>query len=117
MPPIEDDWIHIPHPDREWEHILPQIIPRKSLDPGLPRKNPTKSAWLDPPCSLANFRSTENLPAGILDVVIIGSGFSGTSVAWHILHGEESPRRKYLSVLMLEARDVCSGATGRNGTP
>ena len=111
MTSIEDDWIEVVHPDIEGKSI------KKSLDPGLPLPNPTQSSWLIPPDSLQNYRSTESLPTGLIDVVIIGSGFSGTSVAWHLLHGDDdSPRQSYLSTLMLEARDVCSGATGRNGT-
>jgi hypothetical protein len=87
-----------------------------AADPGLPRPHPTESSWLLPPDSLAKHQSSATLPSGPVDVVIIGSGFSGTSVAWHLLHGDGEPRTTYLSCLMLEARDVCSGATGRNGT-
>jgi len=110
MTAIEDDWIEVTHLDYESKSI------KKGLDPGLPRENPTPSSWLIPPDSLQNYRSTESLPTGLIDVVIIGSGFGGTSVAWHLLHGDsDSPRHSYLRTLMLEARDVCSGATGRNG--
>jgi FAD dependent oxidoreductase len=109
MTAIEDDWIEVTCSGLETSSET------KSLDPGLPRPNPTKSSWLIPPDPLQKFRSSESLPSGILDVVIIGSGFSGTSVAWHLLNGDDVPRQK-LDTLMLEARDVCSGATGRNGT-
>lgn len=43
-------------------------------------------------------------------MAIIGSGITGCSVARHLLHGDDS-----LKVTVLEARTVCSGATGRNG--
>ena len=43
------------------------------------------------------------------DVVIIGSGITGTSVAYNALSRESA-----LNVVMLEAREVCSGATGRS---
>ena len=112
MTSIEDDWIEVIHPDREKPS---KSLRRKSMDPGLPLPNPTKSSWQIPPDPLYNYRSTELLPTGILDVVIIGSGFSGTSVAWHLLHGDGTPPKKYYSTLMLEARETCSGATGRNG--
>ncbi|KAG7853766.1 hypothetical protein KL919_005405 [Ogataea angusta] len=46
---------------------------------------------------------------GIYNRVIIGSGFSGASVAFNLLEQTDE------KVLLLEARDVCSGATGRNG--
>jgi hypothetical protein len=81
-----------------------------SLDPGLPLPNPTKSSWQIPPDPLQNYQSSDRLPTDLLDVVVIGSGFSGTAVAWHLLDSDES-----LRVLMFEAREVCSGATGRNG--
>jgi glycine/D-amino acid oxidase-like deaminating enzyme len=112
MTSIDEDWIEVTYPD--YESPLKESV-RKSLDPGLPRENPTQSSWQIPPDLLQNYRSSETLPTGILDVVIIGSGFSGTSVAWHLLHGDDIPRQTRLSTLMLEARDVCSGATGRNG--
>ncbi|THC93953.1 hypothetical protein EYZ11_006564 [Aspergillus tanneri] len=56
---------------------------------------------------------SEKLPQSA-DIVIIGSGMSGASVAYTILSecqalGEEK------TVVVLEAREVCSGATGRNG--
>ncbi|KAK5170169.1 uncharacterized protein LTR77_004754 [Saxophila tyrrhenica] len=57
-------------------------------------------------------RSTEELPEEC-DIAIIGAGFSGVATAYHLdkLHdGKERP-----SIVMLEARRVCEGATGRNG--
>lgn len=47
---------------------------------------------------------------GRADVVVLGGGFSGLSTAWHIL--ERFPDRK---VVLLEARRLGSGASGRNG--
>ncbi|KPI43999.1 uncharacterized protein AB675_6337 [Cyphellophora attinorum] len=77
------------------------------VDPGLPAGNPTPSFWQEP--RSRSFRPQDNLPAA-RDVVIIGSGITGCSVAWHLLNNHVS-----LNVTILEARDVCSGATGRNG--
>lgn len=45
-----------------------------------------------------------------MDVAIIGSGISGTNLARNLLS-----KRPNLKVVVLEARDLCSGATGRNG--
>ncbi|KAK9249261.1 FAD dependent oxidoreductase [Lipomyces tetrasporus] len=67
------------------------------------------SAWLDPPTKFAMFRTTSELPARA-DLVIIGSSFSGASVAYHALKAYPG-----LSIVMLEAGDACEGASGRNG--
>ncbi|KUI69848.1 putative oxidoreductase OrdL [Cytospora mali] len=76
----------------------------------LPRENPTQSYWQDPPDDIADLRTTEQLPERA-DVVIIGSGISGAATAWNLLQdGKSSP-----SIVMLEARQACSGASGRNG--
>ncbi|KAK8029784.1 hypothetical protein PG993_011075 [Apiospora rasikravindrae] len=79
----------------------------------LPRDNPTQSYWQDPPADIADLRTTPNLLESA-DVVIIGSGITGASIAWNLLQtpsGNDPPRR----IVMLEARQACSGATGRNG--
>lgn len=82
---------------------------RAATPPGPPRPNPTTSYWHDPPSSLASHRSTNDLPSST-DVVIIGSGITGTVVAHNLLKQPSPP-----SIVMLEARTACSGATGRNG--
>ncbi len=88
----------------------------------LPRPNPTESYWQDPSdLDVADLRSTPDLPP-TADTVIIGSGITGAAVAWNILK-DRDPGPRGLdgvaanpSILMLEARQACSGATGRNGT-
>ncbi|KAI6107934.1 FAD dependent oxidoreductase [Pisolithus sp. B1] len=50
-----------------------------------------------------------------VDFVVIGSGITGTSVARRLLEGCRAAGWNGARVLMLEARDACSGATGRNG--
>ncbi|KAM0544374.1 hypothetical protein ACHAPJ_011833 [Fusarium lateritium] len=82
-----------------------------SQAPGLPRSNPTTSVWQEPPHpSIANMRSSE-LPSET-DIVIIGAGITGTSAAYTLLHHSEATN---LRITLLEARNACSGATGRNG--
>jgi glycine/D-amino acid oxidase-like deaminating enzyme len=81
-----------------------------SQDPGLPRKDPTVSYWQLPPNEHVADHKSHRLPEQA-DVIIIGSGITGTSVAWHLLRNSTSPPR----IAMLEARQACSGATGRNG--
>jgi hypothetical protein len=81
---------------------------------GLPTPNSTKSFWHREPSEiLLGHRTTPNLPTEA-DIVIVGSGVSG-SFAAHFLR--EDARAKELSVVMLEAREACWGATGRVCTP
>lgn len=88
---------------------------KKHTNPLLPVANPTQSYWRSEPHRLDSHRSTEQLP-DTCDVAIIGAGFSGVSVAYNLScpqdRNTESPPP---SILLLEARQVCSGATGRNG--
>ncbi|KAF2833592.1 DAO-domain-containing protein [Ophiobolus disseminans] len=85
--------------------------PPKEARTGFPKQGgQSLSYWLqqvrcDP---LLDHRTTETLPREA-DTVIIGSGISGTLVAKHLL--ETWPSK---SVVVLEAREFCSGATGRN---
>ncbi|KIJ08161.1 hypothetical protein PAXINDRAFT_89294 [Paxillus involutus ATCC 200175] len=84
---------------------------RFQVSPGLPVDNPSRSFWMYPPSPIAQHCAT--LPE-YADFVVIGSGITGTSVAKAVLdhcHAEgHAPK-----LVMLEARDACSGATGRNG--
>lgn len=72
-------------------------------------RKPTLSVWQDPPDKIADLQTTMEPPKEAA-VVIIGSGISGATIAWNILKRELG-----ISVVMLEARQACSGATGRNG--
>ncbi|KAK4685062.1 hypothetical protein P7C73_g5095, partial [Tremellales sp. Uapishka_1] len=58
---------------------------------------------------LLDHRSTETLPA-TADIVIIGSGITGSLAALRLLESPNPPT----SVVVLEARELCSAATGRN---
>lgn len=78
--------------------------------PCLPVPNATVPFWrtnLDP---LDSHRSTEELPSHC-DILVIGAGYAGASTVHHILKQQTSP----LKILLLEAREACSGASGRNG--
>lgn len=102
----------IPAKDRQ------KALDRAFADPGLPSSNPTSSFWLrSPHPDLAKAHSA-TLPSEA-DVVIIGSGVTGTSIARTLLKSRKAEKRQNDSnrpaVVILEARDVCSGATGRNG--
>jgi cation diffusion facilitator CzcD-associated flavoprotein CzcO len=61
---------------------------------------------------LDNHRSTPDLPTEC-DILIIGGGYAGIGAAYHLLGGEDAIAGK--SIVLLEARQACSGATGRNG--
>jgi hypothetical protein len=76
---------------------------------GLPASDYLRSFWLENPTVLADHRTTPQLPSDV-DVIIVGSGISGTLMAYNLLQKDPG-----LKILMLEAREVCSGATGRNG--
>ena len=75
-----------------------------------PVPNATTPFWRTQLHELDSARTTPNLPTDA-DVVIIGAGYSGASTAYHMLHENPNPP----SIVILEAREACSGATGRNG--
>ncbi|KAK4153214.1 FAD dependent oxidoreductase-domain-containing protein [Chaetomidium leptoderma] len=98
---------------------------------GLPSRNPTESYWLtDPSPALLGHRGTADLPE-TADVVVVGSGITGAFAARFLLLGEGGggdgaaavggggggggADAQKGGVVMLEAREACSGATGRNG--
>ena len=72
----------------------------------LPSAESTKSYWhKEPSETLLGHRTTQKLPAAA-DVVVVGSGITGAFAARELVGGGRS-------VLMLEAREACWGATGR----
>jgi glycine/D-amino acid oxidase-like deaminating enzyme len=75
----------------------------------LPLPSPTLSYWLTQPSPLAHLRTTPSLP-DTCDIAILGAGMSGVLTLYHILRLHPTCR-----VLLLDARALCSGATGRNG--
>jgi hypothetical protein len=82
---------------------------RERIDksPGLPVDTPTVPFWTVPPAQLP-IDNDAPLPSHV-DVLVIGSGITGVSCTRTLLrHGPQG-----LRILVLEARDVCSGATGR----
>ena len=88
----------------------PESAPPPSIDPGLPPPTSTSSFWHNPPHSfLHSHRTTPTLPESVR-TIIIGSGMAG-SMLYTQLHTLSLSN----SVLMLEARNTCFGATGRNG--
>ncbi|KAG5640628.1 hypothetical protein DXG03_007889 [Asterophora parasitica] len=102
---------------------LSKLLTRISLSPGLPVPLPSHSPsyWLTPPSPLAQHNASyPGWSERYADVVVIGSGITGTSVVrtlldWDREQGGAGEGGETLQVVMLEARDTCSGATGRNG--
>jgi hypothetical protein len=93
------------------------LYKRLSLSPGIPLPNPSESYWAFPPAPIQKQGAEESaaLPE-YADVVIIGSGITGTSFARefldHVNYREKEGGRRF-KVVMLEARDACSGGTAR----
>ncbi|KAK6381295.1 hypothetical protein LTS17_004352 [Exophiala oligosperma] len=77
-----------------------------------PSPTSTTPYWRTELHPLDTYRSTDELPE-TSDIVIIGAGMTGISIAYHLLL--DIPPEAAPSITILEARQVCSGATGRNG--
>ncbi|KAI1376479.1 FAD dependent oxidoreductase [Hypoxylon crocopeplum] len=75
-----------------------------------PVTNATIPYWRTELHELDSHRSTPWLPK-TQDIAIIGAGFAGTALAHYLL--KDNPSKP--SIIILEAREACSGATGRNG--
>ncbi|KIW46518.1 uncharacterized protein PV06_02186 [Exophiala oligosperma] len=88
-------------------NLLAQI----SGDPGLPQPKPTVSSWQVPSHPAVGSAQSKVLPR-TTDFLIIGSGITGLGVAKTLL---EDPTSGSKTVTVLDARGLCSGATGRNG--
>ncbi|KAH8198920.1 hypothetical protein TruAng_006928 [Truncatella angustata] len=78
-----------------------------------PTANPTASFWLSEPHELHAYRSSDTTPDGC-DIAIIGTGMAGVASAYHILTKCAAEHQRP-SIVLFEARQACSGATGRNG--
>ncbi|KAJ4396666.1 hypothetical protein N0V93_000887 [Gnomoniopsis smithogilvyi] len=77
---------------------------------GLPVPNSTKSYWhTQPSAKLTGYRSTPDLPSSV-DTIIVGTGMTGSFAARFLKAAKPTS-----SLLVLEAREACWGATGRNG--
>lgn len=83
------------------------VEPEKA--PGFPHPHPSTSFWLGQARSspYIGYNSSQQIP-GEAEVVIIGAGLSGVATAYFLLTGPSPPK----SVVLLEAREISSGATG-----
>ncbi|KAM3065098.1 hypothetical protein ACMFMG_006143 [Clarireedia jacksonii] len=103
---------------------------RAQIPVTLPVQGALRSFWMDDYESAKRERSValeeqnekkkqtqQEIPSAA-DIVIVGSGISGAAVAWELIFGEGKDgkrKRDGEKIVMLEARGVCEGATGRNG--
>jgi len=79
---------------------------------GLPCPNSSASFWHSQPNKqLLGHCTTDTLPS-TADIVVVGSGITGSSIARWLA---EDARSSNLSIVMLEAREACWGATGMSG--
>jgi glycine/D-amino acid oxidase-like deaminating enzyme len=92
---------------------VPIVVRERHLSDMPPVLSPSRSFWLS---SLApaqhaslNSRSTAALPEKV-PIVVLGAGMSGVSVAYHL-----AQRGRGADTLLLDARCVAGGASGRNG--
>lgn len=89
-----------------------KALERAANSPALPVPSPTTPRWTrDPPHPHLARQQSSELPSTV-DVAIIGSGITGAAVAWSLV---QNARAGFGSVAVLEARDLCGGATSRNG--
>ncbi|KAL5365317.1 FAD dependent oxidoreductase-domain-containing protein [Aspergillus floccosus] len=87
---------------------LEGIYPPGIVRPGPPVSNATTPYWHSVPHAYADYQSP--WPTEPADIVVIGSGISGMSLCRGLLS-----QRPDLKITLVEARSLCSGATGRNG--
>ncbi|KAF4123827.1 Glycine/D-amino acid oxidase (deaminating) [Geosmithia morbida] len=79
-----------------------------------PSDKATEPYWRSTTLPIDTCRSTPDLPP-CADIVIIGAGYCGASIAHHLLAEIARQGIADPSIVILEARQACSGATGRNG--
>jgi len=83
---------------------------------GFPHPKPSLSFWLQGTRNnpLIGHRTTKTIP-NYADVVVIGAGMSGAAISYHLFKGYGPAEGPLPKVVIIEAREACYGATGRNG--
>ena len=97
-------------------NLLAEIHAQARHDPGVPRTNPTTAFWQMPPHPTLSDVQSPALQK-TTDVAVIGSGITGCSIVSNLLSlGHLSASAGSSSTItVFEARQLTSGATGRNG--
>ena len=102
-------------------HTLQEVDSYFPTDPKpttLPVPDSTRSFWLNSSADcnpLADHGRHAPLPASTVDIAIIGTGISGVSTLHHLIQEFRRTNRAVTRIVLLEAREFTSGATGRNG--
>ncbi|KAF9233717.1 FAD dependent oxidoreductase [Melanogaster broomeanus] len=109
----------LPVPHNEWYNHQ-RVFSASSHGPaGLPSTNATRSFWThsSPDANPLAREGSQGALTTDADICIIGSGITGVGVAYHLsgIASTEIAPESALKVVILEARDFCAGATGRNG--
>ncbi|EKM50830.1 uncharacterized protein PHACADRAFT_200761 [Phanerochaete carnosa HHB-10118-sp] len=100
------------------QHQVVLEQPASKPPPSLPVSNATESFWLRSPRVFPTPAHGSEGPLTVdADICIIGSGITGVSAAYHLAthYASNSARKDPIKTVILEAREFCSGATGRNG--
>ncbi|RAL14437.1 NAD(P)/FAD-dependent oxidoreductase [Aspergillus homomorphus CBS 101889] len=84
------------------------------MSPILPVDNPILPFWRTELDQLDDLRTTPDLPQET-DILIIGAGYAGVTLAYYLLKQLGDATHPHPTITILEARQICSGATGRNG--
>ncbi|KAF8865904.1 DAO-domain-containing protein [Acephala macrosclerotiorum] len=106
---------------RRLDALSKTIVPDSTSTPGeaqtppfpFPVPNSTVPFWRIELHPLDSHRSTPVLPQSC-DIAVIGAGYTGAAMVHHLLEGKEE-KDSGKGIVILEAREACSGATGRNG--
>jgi hypothetical protein len=95
--------------------LYSRTLSRFNLSPGVPCPYPTRSFWISDDDDKDKSLLSGETPPEYADVVIIGSGITGASIAHTLLTRLSESQSTIKKIVMVDARGICSGATGRNG--
>lgn len=102
--------------EQDFWRFFASYEPQHARSTTLPVDNPTRSFWLHsaPDANPLATEGSSGALTGTADVAIIGAGITGVAAAYHLAKAFQTAGEKR-KIVVVEARDFCSGATGRNG--
>ncbi|KAJ6581543.1 FAD dependent oxidoreductase [Mycena capillaripes] len=92
-----------------------ELNERIEQSPGIPLPAPSTPYWAIPASPIAQHGADATELPAYADVVIVGSGITGAGFARTLVGLTSKDADNPPQIVMLEARDACSGATARNG--